>query len=54
MSRRYSWTKFQFPSNGKVDPNKVEVAEMITVGVKFQFPSSGKVDPNHRRGRPPH
>ena len=37
---------FQFPSNGKVDPNNVEKAVSGATLYKFQFPSNGKVDPN--------
>ena len=38
--------KFQFPSNGKVDPNKRFAVSFATLFVVFQFPSNGKVDPN--------
>ena len=37
--------EFQFPSNGKVDPNSVSIQGDIDL-VEFQFPSNGKVDPN--------
>ena len=38
---------FQFPSNGKVDPNSERSAPTAGREV-FQFPSNGKVDPNSR------
>ena len=38
-------SSFQFPSNGKVDPNWTDKADG-RVFKKFQFPSNGKVDPN--------
>ena len=37
---------FQFPSNGKVDPNVPHVHRKRKRRSGFQFPSNGKVDPN--------
>ena len=37
---------FQFPSNGKVDPNEHTDNRCVATCVLFQFPSNGKVDPN--------
>ena len=42
--------KFQFPSNGKVDPNSMSHTTMARTGNLFQFPSNGKVDPNVNDG----
>ena len=42
---RHSYV-FQFPSNGKVDPNFGDPKEPVTID-EFQFPSNGKVDPNY-------
>ena len=43
--------KFQFPSNGKVDPNPLCLGLGILIGTMFQFPSNGKVDPNYLNQR---
>ena len=38
--------RFQFPSNGKVDPNEGNALTKPEKDESFQFPSNGKVDPN--------
>ena len=45
-NEEYKEFVFQFPSNGKVDPNLDFVFSIKGKEVKFQFPSNGKVDPN--------
>ena len=39
-------TEFQFPSNGKMDPNSNASRNTQDVSTGFQFPSNGKMDPN--------
>ena len=43
---------FQFPSNGKADPNGYKRVTVSSVAFhEFQFPSNGKADPNIRTSR---